>query len=138
MQREVVRSRLDRNTKMDILIRAAHAGEVTDDEMARKLQRLRRLRNRVHIRTVEELEYASYTAGIANASINILEEFRTVARRWIVTQGPTIADTLSQRVAPTESSYLPDNDIDFGPPVVTGPPDPEIPDFGPPDDDITW
>jgi hypothetical protein len=38
VQREVVRSRLDRNTKMDLLIRAAHAGEIVDDELAKKLQ----------------------------------------------------------------------------------------------------
>lgn len=84
VQREVVKSRLDRNTKMDLLIRAAHAAEVFDDELARKLQQLRRFRNRVHIKTVEELEYASYKHVVANGMLEILEEFRNVAGRWIV------------------------------------------------------
>jgi hypothetical protein len=83
VQREVVRGKLDRNTKMDLLIRAAQAGGIVDEEMAKKLQQLRRFRNRVHIKTVEELEYTSYTHGVANAMINILEEFRISAKAWI-------------------------------------------------------
>lgn len=83
VQREVVKSRLDRNTKMDLLIRAAHAGDVFDDQLAKKLQQLRRFRNRVHIKTVEELEYTSYTHVVANGMLEILEEFRNVAGAWI-------------------------------------------------------
>lgn len=83
VQREVVKSRLDRNTKMDLLVRAAHAGEIVDDELAKKLQQLRCFRNRVHIKTVEELEYTSYTHVVANGMLEILEEFRNVAGRWI-------------------------------------------------------
>lgn len=68
---------------MDLLIRAAHAGDVVDDELAKKLQQLRRFRNGVHIKTVEELEYASYTHVVANGMLDILEEFRGVAAGWI-------------------------------------------------------
>jgi hypothetical protein len=82
VQREVVRGRLDRNTKMDLLIRAAQAGEVVDDSMAKKLQRLRKWRNRVHIKTLDELEHASYKHRVANEMLGILEEFRLVARAW--------------------------------------------------------
>jgi hypothetical protein len=100
VQREIVRNRLDRNTKMDLLIRAAQAGGIVDDEMAKKLQHLRRFRNRVHIKTVEELEYSSYTCGIANAMINILEEFRIVTKAWIeARQRSTIVEALVQRAA---------------------------------------
>lgn len=84
VQREVVKSRLDRNTKMDLLIRAAQAGDVFGDEFARKLQQLRRFRNRVHIKTVEELEYTSYTHVVANGMLEILEAFRNVVGRWVV------------------------------------------------------
>jgi hypothetical protein len=102
VQREVVRSRLDRNTKMDLLIRAAHAGEIVDDELAKKLQQLRRFRNRVHIKTVEELEYTSYTHVVANGMLGILEEFRKVAGRWIVARRrEELVDALKARVSPT-------------------------------------
>lgn len=84
VQREVVRSRLDRNTKMDLLIRAAQAGDVIDAELAKKLQQLRGFRNRVHIKTVEELEYASYTHVVANGALEILEQFRQVVGNWIL------------------------------------------------------
>jgi hypothetical protein len=80
VQREVVRGKLDRNTKMDLLLRAAKAAQIIDEPMERRLQQLRRFRNRIHIKTVEELEYASYTHGVANAMINLLEEFRLAVK----------------------------------------------------------
>jgi hypothetical protein len=119
VQREVVRSRLDRNTKMDLLIRAAQAGEIVDETMAKKLQHLRKFRNRVHIKTVEELEYTSYTHGVTNAMIDILEEFRLVAKVWIEAQRQAnLAEVLVQQVAVTAPAYSfdPDADIDFGDP----------------------
>lgn len=94
VQREVVRTRLDRNTKMELLIRAAHTGEIYGDAMERKLQQLRRLRNRVHIKTVEELEYAWYTPQLGNGAIDILEEFRLVAKAWIQAREQSMFDTL--------------------------------------------
>jgi len=98
VQREVVRTRLDRNTKMDLLIRAARAAEIVGDDMEKKLQQLRRLRNRVHIKTVEELEWSWYTPQLANGSLDILEEFRLVAKRWIdAKQRETMVEALAER-----------------------------------------
>jgi hypothetical protein len=86
VRHEIVRSRLDRNTKMQLLIRAAKAGEVIGEPMALKLNQLRRIRNRVHIKTVDELEYFSYTHNLTNGCINILEEFRVMAKAWFEAQ----------------------------------------------------
>lgn len=117
VQREVIKSRLDRNTKMDLLIRAAQAGEIVGEEMAKKLQHLRRFRNRVHIKTVEELEYSSYKNGVTNAMIDILEEFRLVAKDWIETkQRETLAEALAQRAAAAPSTTAA---VVAAPPVTT-------------------
>jgi hypothetical protein len=106
VQREVVKSRLDRNTKMDLLIRAAHAGEVVNDELAKKLQQLRRFRNRVHIKTVEELEYASYTHVVANGMLEILEQFRIVAGRWIIARRRnTLIDALRPKTSDASDGW---------------------------------
>ena len=43
-----------------------------------------RLRNRVHINTVTDLEHQSYKHVVANGALDILEEFRVVAETWIV------------------------------------------------------
>jgi hypothetical protein len=122
--------KLDRNTKMDLLIRAAKAGEVVDEAMARKLQQLRRFRNRVHIKTVEELEYASYKHGIANGMLNILEEFRLVARRWIETHAAPEFTEAVVTITPSATQFATEANYDFGPPAD---------DFAPPaDDDIPF
>lgn len=117
VQREVVKSRLDRNTKMDLLIRAAQAGGAIDDGLAKKLQQLRRFRNRVHIKTVEELEYASYTHVVANGMLGILEEFRVIAARWIASRRSNeLVDALSNELGVTSSNGWPvaaDDDIPF-------------------------
>src|SRR6266545_3139580 len=134
VQREVVKDKLDRNTKMDLLIRAAHAGEIIDDTMAKKLQQLRRFRNRVHIKTVEELEYATYTHGIANAMLDILEEFRLVVKPWIVNKTVEDFNNAMAALAPVATQFASAEDYDFGPPVD----DFEF-DVGPPaDDDIPF
>ena len=101
VQREVVRSRLNRNTKMDLLVRAAHAGGVVDEGMAKKLQKLRRLRNRVHIKTVEELEYFSYTHLVTNGALDILEDFRLAAKRWFDAR---LADEFLKAITPRAAS----------------------------------
>jgi hypothetical protein len=77
-----VRGKLDKHTKMDLLIRAAQAGGVIDETMAKRLQQLRRFRNRIHIKTVEELEYASYKHGVTNAMLDLLEDFRLAVKPW--------------------------------------------------------
>jgi hypothetical protein len=104
VQREVVRGKLDRNTKMDLLIRAAKAGEIIDEPMAKRLQQLRRFRNRIHIKTVEELEYASYTHGVANAIINLLEEFRLGVKPWFQARATADAQALMEALAPTATA----------------------------------
>jgi hypothetical protein len=118
VQREVVRGRLDRNTKMDLLIRAAMAGEIIDEPMSKKLQQLRRFRNRVHIKTVEELEYASYTHGVANAMLDILEESRLVLKPWLEARAAYEAQALVNALAPTSTStpFATQTDHDIAPP----------------------
>jgi hypothetical protein len=116
VQREVVKSRLDRNTKMDLLIRAAQAGGAIDVGVAKKLQQLRRFRNRVHIKTVEELEYASYTHVVANGMLEILEEFRLIAARWIASRRSNeLVDALSDELGVTSNGWpvAADDDIPF-------------------------
>lgn len=117
VQREVVKTRLDRNTKMDLLIRAAHAGGVVDDQLAKKLQQLRRFRNRVHIKTVEELEYTSYRHVVANGMLEILEEFRSVADGWIMARRrDNLIDALRPRTSEADTNGWPiaaDDDIPF-------------------------
>ncbi len=101
VQREVVRGKLDKNTKMDLLIRAAGAGEIIDESMAKRLQQLRRFRNRIHIKTVEELEYASYKHGVTNAMLDLLEEFRLAIKPWFQARAAAEAQALVDALAPT-------------------------------------
>jgi hypothetical protein len=161
VQREVIRDKFDKNTKMELLIRAARVGGAIDEQMAEKLNRLRELRNRVHIKCLEELEYDKYKHEMANDALGILEEFRVVAKAWIETvRQEDIAALLAGRTSVTIVST--DDDIfdttqsvpvgsyfysggieepDYGPPDVEepdyGPPELAEPDFGPPDD-IPW
>jgi hypothetical protein len=101
VQREVVRGKLDKNTKMDLLIRAAKAAEVIDEPMALRLQQLRRFRNRIHIKTVEELEYASYKHGVANAMLDLLEEFRVAVKPWFLARAAAEAQAFVQALTPS-------------------------------------
>jgi hypothetical protein len=110
VRREIVRSRLDRNTKMQLLIRAAKAGEVIDEAMAKKVDHLRSFRNRVHIKTVEELEYFAYKHFVTNRCIDILEEFRVVAKAWFEAQRATefqqaVADLAPAQVFAREDEF---------------------------------
>ena len=117
VQREVIKSRLDRHTKMDLLHPPPAA------------QAQRRLSTRTWRRSCSTsvdpaTAYTSrpsrscreYTAcgqvGVTNAMIEaLLEEFRLVARAWIqAKQRETIAEALAQRaaaaVAPAQSQRL--------------------------------
>jgi hypothetical protein len=78
----VVQNALDRNTKMQKLIQAAKAVEIIDDHMADELDVLRDLRNRIHIKTLDEPEYNAYTPAMVNKALDALEKFRIVAMRW--------------------------------------------------------
>jgi hypothetical protein len=133
---------LDRNTKMQLLVRAARAVEIVDEDFAKELDELRDLRNRIHIKTLTDPEYNAYTPKMANDALNVLARFRNAALQWTVQQRaaalrePAITPDLTQQVgaahAPVSSGS--DDDIDWGPPLVARPPEREIPDFGPPDD----
>jgi hypothetical protein len=95
---------LDRNTKMQLLIRAARAVEIVDDDLAEELDNLRDLRNRIHIKTLTDPEYAAYTPKMANDALDTLGRLRDVALRWTVQQraadlrAPAMFDTLASSV----------------------------------------
>ena len=155
---EQIQNVLDRNTKMQLLIRAAKAVGILDEALAKEIDDLRDLRNRIHIKTLTDPEYNGYTAKMANDALNTLVRFRAVALAWTVQkrsddlrQPVEASDDFAEQAhvqsvpfvpdfppAPFEVAVSADDDIDFGPPLVTGPPEPEAPDFGPPDDDIPW
>jgi len=139
VQREVIRSRLDRNAKMDLLIRAAHAGGALSEEMAKKLQQLRRMRNRIHIKTVKELEYAWYTHALANGALDILEDFRIAARMWIDSpRSETLPDVLKRNVA-AHTDRACDDDHQRESSLAFGFPDDDVLDLEPfEDDDIPF
>jgi hypothetical protein len=86
-----------------------------DDHMAKKLQQLRRFRNRVHIKTVEELECASYRHGIANGTPDILEEFRLVANAWIVNKTAEDFNDAMAALAPAATQFATEKEYDFNP-----------------------
>lgn len=128
LQRMVAKEQLDRNSKMQVLIRAARKTGMVDETMATDLDQLRKLRNRIHIKTLENPECAAYTAKMANDALDLLERYRRVALAWTVQkrqEEATLAATLTQRVSVAAAS--PDefevNDVVehpyFGPGVVT-------------------
>ncbi len=75
---------LDRNTKMQLLIRAARAVEIVDEDLAKELDTLRDLRNRIHIKTLTDPEYDAYEPKMANDALDVLARFRDVALQWTV------------------------------------------------------
>jgi hypothetical protein len=92
---EQIQNALDRNTKMQLLIRAAKAMEIVDDDLAKEIDDLRDLRNRIHIKTLTDPEYNAYTAKMANDALSVLVQFRNVALDWTVLHR---ADELRQPV----------------------------------------
>jgi hypothetical protein len=76
----------------------------------------------VHIKTVEELEFSWYTPQLANGALDILEEFRLVAKAWIEEkQRANLAEALRARVtaqAPAVVEPDADDDIGWDVPVV--------------------
>ena len=84
--------------------------------MATRLQQLRRFRNRIHIKTVEDLEYASYTHGVANAMLNLLDEFRLVVKPWFEARAVAETPALVDALVPTPTtSFAPEADYDAAP-----------------------
>jgi hypothetical protein len=84
LQRMVVKEQLDRNAKMQVLVRAARKTGIIDEPMAAGLDDLRKLRNRIHIKTLDGPECTYYTAKMANDALDLLERFRQAALRWTV------------------------------------------------------
>jgi hypothetical protein len=100
-QREV-QNAFDRNTKMKRLIQAAQAVEIVDAPMAERLDELRDLRNRIHIKSLDAPEYNVYTPALVNGAIETIEAFRVAALRWTFAKRTelaqrSIAETLQQR-----------------------------------------
>jgi hypothetical protein len=110
LQQEV-QNVLDRNTKMKMLIRAARKAEIIDEPIAEELDKLRDLRNRIHIKTLTAPEYRDYTAKMANDALDLLERFRAIALTWTVRKRQVdMATDLSARA----TALLPaDDDIPF-------------------------
>jgi hypothetical protein len=86
LQRMVEKEQLDRNSKMQVLIRAARKVGIVTDELGAALDELRKLRNRIHIKSLEEPECVAYTAKMANDALDLLERYRVVAQAWTVQQ----------------------------------------------------
>jgi hypothetical protein len=83
LQQEV-QNVLDRNTKMRMLIRCARKAGILDEPLAKELDELRDIRNRIHLKTLTAPEYRDYTPEMANDALDVLERFRVVALTWTV------------------------------------------------------
>jgi hypothetical protein len=128
---------LDRNTKMQLLIRAARAVEIVDEDFATDLDKLRDIRNRIHIKTLTDPEYNAYTPKMANDALNDVARFRDVALAWTVKQrSASLTGDLAGQVkaAQVPVAFDSDDDIDWGPPLPSLPSESGVPDFGPSDD----
>jgi hypothetical protein len=86
LQRAVQKEQLDRNAKMQVLIRASRKVGILTDELGTELDELRKLRNRIHIKSLQEPECAIYTAEMANNALDLLERYRQVAQAWTIRQ----------------------------------------------------
>ena len=102
LQTRVPRERLDNNTKMDFLIKAARAVEMIDEDMAEKLHALRKTRNRIHIKTIEVPDHTHYTIDQANEGLELLETFRLVVRDWSESQRRITDERAAQERAARE------------------------------------
>jgi hypothetical protein len=134
LQRQVEKEQLDRNSKMQVLVRASRKVGIIENPMADELDELRKTRNRIHIKTLADPECTHYTAKMANDTLDLLERYRQVALAWTVNQRAQESETMSNvlRVQAAQAADSSD-DIDFGPSVGAAPPE-----FGPVDDDIPF
>lgn len=126
LQRMVEKEALDRNSKMQVLIRAARKALMVDDAMADELDQLRKMRNRIHIKSLDDPECTHYTAKMANDALDLLERYRHAALTWTVRHRARDAETMAEdlKVKAAHAAV-----VDFDPF------EPEVPDFGPPSDD---
>jgi hypothetical protein len=113
LQRMVEREVLDRNTKMQVLIRAARKVGMIDEGLAEQLDELRKTRNRIHIKTLDAPECNHYTAKMANDALDTLERYRVAALTWTVnhraqdvqTMTTTLNAQVTQAVAPADPDW---------------------------------
>lgn len=97
-----VQAVFDRNTKMKVLIQAAHKVGIVDEALASEIDGLRDIRNRIHIKALSEPEYDRYTARAANDALDTLERFRQVALSWTVDlRRGSLETTLTSRLPTT-------------------------------------
>ena len=75
-------SNQDRNFQS--LINLAYTNGLIGDEMKRKLQGLRRVRNAVHISSLEYQEHVAYDPGDVNKYLDLLESFRKELEKAII------------------------------------------------------
>jgi hypothetical protein len=124
LQRVVEKEQLDRNSKMQVLIRASRKVGIFDDQVGSELDELRKTRNRIHIKTLDGPECTYYTATMANDALDLLERYRKAALVWTVKHrgqdAQTSTATLDAKV--TQLGAAVDEDIDFGPPRASSTP----------------
>lgn len=75
-------SNQDRNFQS--LINLAYTNGLIGDDMKRKLQGLRRVRNAVHISSLQYQEHVAYDPGDVNKYLDLLESFRKELEKTIV------------------------------------------------------
>jgi hypothetical protein len=128
LQRMVTKEQLDRNAKMQVLIRAARKTGIVDEAMAAEVDDLRKLRNRIHIKTLEGPECTYYTSKMANDALDLLERFREAALRWTVDHRTQDAASMSNILhAQATQTLVPAESVEIEPA-----------DFGSADDDIRF
>jgi hypothetical protein len=116
LQRMVEKEQRDRNSKMQVLIRAARKVGIVDDSLGEELDELRKLRNRIHIKSLDERECMIYTAKMANEALDVLERFRVVAAGWtFATKQQAFERALASGVREATSKSSADDEIDFAP-----------------------
>lgn len=120
LQRMVEKEQLDRNSKMQVLIRASRKVGIIDKPLADELDELRKTRNRIHIKTLDAPECTHYTARMANDALDVLERYRQAALAWTVqhraADAQTMNSTLHAQAAASAADFglsAADDDIPF-------------------------
>jgi hypothetical protein len=114
LQRVVEKEQLDRNSKMQVLIRASRKAGILEEPLANGLDELRKLRNRIHIKTLDEPECMIYTAKMANDALDTLERYRQVALAWTgAKRAEDVATTLTNKATTLAAAASEPEDFDF-------------------------
>jgi hypothetical protein len=100
LQRMVEKEQLDRNSKMQVLIRASRKAGILPEDLSTELDGLRKVRNRIHIKSLDEPECTVYTAKMANDALDTLERYRGDASAWTTQQKQkALAEALAKQVS---------------------------------------